>query len=92
MLSFVIFIPGKREQVPVMMLKDVSAFKKTYCLVLHFRFVSDVLPPGKEDLKGDEVEIIIKFKNSLGIDDPDAAAMHMEVNNILFIIDVVHGD
>lgn len=44
-----------------------------------FRFVSAVLPPGNEDLKGDEVETIINFKKSLGIDDPDAAAMHMEV-------------
>lgn len=32
-----------------------------------------------EDLKGNEVETIIKFKSALGIDDPDAAGMHMEV-------------
>jgi len=38
-----------------------------------------VLPPGGEELKGDEVDRIVAFKNSLGIDDPDAAAMHMEV-------------
>jgi len=44
-----------------------------------FRFVSSVLPPGGEELKGDEVDRIVAFKNSLGIDDPDAAAMHMEV-------------
>lgn len=44
-----------------------------------FRFVSSVLPPGGEELKGDEVDRIVSFKNSLGIDDPDAAAMHMEV-------------
>lgn len=43
------------------------------------RFVSAVIPPGKEDLKGNEFEAIIQFKSSLGIDDPDAAAMHMEV-------------
>lgn len=47
-----------------------------FCL---FRFVSAALLPPNEDLKGNEVEIIIEFKNSLGIDDPDAAAMHMEV-------------
>ena len=44
-----------------------------------FRFVSSVLPSGSEDLRGDEVETIISFKNALGIDDPDAASMHMEV-------------
>lgn len=44
-----------------------------------FRFVSSVLPPGGEELKGDEADRIISFKNSLGIDDPDAAAMHIEV-------------
>lgn len=43
--------------------------------------MSSVLPPGGEDLKGNEVETIIKFKNALGIEDPDAAAMHMEVKS-----------
>lgn len=41
--------------------------------------MTSVLPTGGEDLKGDEVDKIINFKNSLGIEDPDAAAMHMEV-------------
>lgn len=45
-----------------------------------FRFVSSVLPSGSQDLSGDEVDTIIKFKSALGIDDPDAAAMHMEVS------------
>lgn len=45
-----------------------------------FRFVSSVLPPGGEELKGDEVDTIINFKKALGIDDPDAAGMHMEVH------------
>lgn len=45
-----------------------------------FRFVSSVLPPGSQDLNGDEVDTIIKFKSALGIDDPDAAGMHMEVS------------
>jgi hypothetical protein len=44
-----------------------------------FRFVLSVLPPGGEELKGDEADRIISFKNSLGIDDPDAANMHIEV-------------
>jgi len=38
-----------------------------------------VIPPGAENLRGDEVEMIIKFKSALGIDDPDAASVHMEV-------------
>lgn len=42
--------------------------------------MSSVLPPGSEDLKGDEVDMIIKFKSALGIDDPDAAGMHMEAS------------
>lgn len=41
--------------------------------------MSSVLPPAGEDLKGDEADRIISFKNSLGIDDPDAADMHIEV-------------
>lgn len=44
-----------------------------------FRYVSAVLPASTEELRGDEVDTIIKFKNALGIDDPDAADMHMEV-------------
>lgn len=50
-----------------------------YYFYLFFRYVTSVLPSGGEDLNGDEADKIIKFKNSLGIDDPDAAAMHMEV-------------
>lgn len=43
------------------------------------RFVSSVLPPGMQDLSGSEVDTIVAFKNALGIDDPEAASMHMEV-------------
>ena len=43
------------------------------------RYVYSVLPPGDEDLKGSEVQAIIKFKRALGLDDVDAANMHMEV-------------
>ena len=39
-----------------------------------------VLPPGGEDLRGHEADTIISFKNSLGIDDPDAATVHVEVS------------
>lgn len=52
-----------------------------------FRFVSSVLPPGSQGLKGDEVDVIVKFKNALGMDDPEAAAMHMEV---LLVACVLH--
>ena len=38
-----------------------------------------MLPPDGKELKGDEVDRIVSFKRSLGIDDPDAANMHMEV-------------
>lgn len=54
---------------------------------LPFRFVSSVIPPGGQDLKGDEVDTIVKFKKALGIDDPEAAAMHMEV---LFVSCIWH--
>lgn len=43
------------------------------------RYVTGILPPGNEDLKGDEADSIIAFKNALGLDDPDAAAVHIEV-------------
>ena len=48
---------------------------------IHFfcSFLYSVLPPGDEDLKGNEVEVIVKFKRGLGLDDVDAANMHMEV-------------
>jgi len=45
-----------------------------------------VFPPVGEELKGDEVDRIVAFKNSLGIDDPDAAAMHVEVFLFLFYV------
>lgn len=49
------------------------------------RFVSSVIPPGGEELKGDEVDRIVKFKNSLGLEDPDAAGVHMEVIFVLVL-------
>lgn len=47
--------------------------------------MSSVIPPGGEELTGNEVETIINFKNALGIDDPDAASMHVEV--LLYFLD-----
>ncbi|XP_072984067.1 protein TIC110, chloroplastic isoform X2 [Typha latifolia] len=55
-------------------------------------FVSSVLPPGGENLRGNEVEIIIKFKQALGIDDPDAANVHMEIGRRIFRERLETGD
>ncbi|RZC26378.1 protein TIC110, chloroplastic-like [Glycine soja] len=63
--------------------KQDEAFKTEICHI-YSEFVSSVLPPGGEELKGDEVDRIVSFKNSLGIDDPDAAAMHMEIGRKFF--------
>ncbi|KAK6163835.1 hypothetical protein DH2020_000699 [Rehmannia glutinosa] len=71
--------------------KQNEAFNAELCDI-YCRFVSSVLPPGNEDLKGDEVETIIKFKNSLGIDDPDAAGMHMEIGRRIFRQRLETGD
>ncbi|BBN70099.1 translocon at the inner envelope membrane of chloroplasts 110, partial [Prunus dulcis] len=63
--------------------KQDEAFNAELC-DLYCRFVTSVLPPGAEELKGDEVETIVSFKNSLGIDDPEAASMHMEIGRRIF--------
>ncbi|KAL8055871.1 hypothetical protein ABFX02_04G083300 [Erythranthe guttata] len=59
---------------------------------IYCRFVSAILPSVSEDLRGDEVDAIIKFKNSLGIDDPDAANMHMEIGRRIFRQRLETGD
>ncbi|CAI9107113.1 OLC1v1006401C1 [Oldenlandia corymbosa var. corymbosa] len=59
---------------------------------IYCRYLSSVLPPGSEDLKGDEVEKIMKFKSALGLDDPDAAAMHMEIGRRIFRQRLETGD
>ncbi|KAL3530956.1 hypothetical protein ACH5RR_010278 [Cinchona calisaya] len=71
--------------------KQNEAFNAELCDI-YCRYVSSVLPPGSEDLKGDEIEAIIKFKNALGIDDPDAAAMHMEIGRRIFRQRLETGD
>ncbi|KAM7496381.1 hypothetical protein LguiA_020795 [Lonicera macranthoides] len=58
----------------------------------HREYVSAVLPPGNEDLKGHEADAIIKFKSALGLDDPDAAAMHMEIGRRIFRQRLETGD
>lgn len=44
-----------------------------------------MIPPGGEELKGDEVDRIVNFKSSIGIDDPDAATVHIEVIFVLVV-------
>ncbi|RLN18203.1 hypothetical protein C2845_PM02G10690 [Panicum miliaceum] len=60
-----------------------AAFKAELC-DLYARYVYSVLPPGDEDLKGNEVQDIIKFKRALGLDDVDAANMHMEIGRRIY--------
>ncbi|CAN6323635.1 unnamed protein product [Urochloa humidicola] len=60
-----------------------AAFKAELC-DLYARYVYSVLPPGDEDLKGSEVDAIIKFKRALGLDDVDAANMHMEIGRRIY--------
>lgn len=59
---------------------------------LYDRFVTGVIPPGNDDLKGDEVDTIIMFKNALGIEDPDAAAVHIEIGRRIFRQRLETGD
>ena len=46
------------------------------------RYLTSILPPGNENLKGDEVEKIIAFKDALGLEDADAAPVHIEVTSL----------
>ncbi|KAL4010682.1 hypothetical protein IC575_027693 [Cucumis melo] len=71
--------------------KQDEAFNAELC-DLYCRFVSSVLPSGSQDLSGDEVDTIIKFKSALGIDDPDAATMHMEIGRRIFRQRLETGD
>ncbi|GMI96914.1 ARABIDOPSIS THALIANA TRANSLOCON AT THE INNER ENVELOPE MEMBRANE OF CHLOROPLASTS 110 [Hibiscus trionum] len=71
--------------------KQDEVFNMELCAI-YSRFVSSVLPPGGENLRGDEVETIISFKNALGIDDPDAASVHMEIGRQIFRFRLETGD
>lgn len=71
--------------------KQDEAFRAELC-ELYSRFVDSVLPPGAENLRGNEVEMIIKFKAALGIDDPDAASVHMEIGRRIFRQRLETGD
>ncbi|CAN4115765.1 unnamed protein product [Withania somnifera] len=59
---------------------------------IYCRYVSAVLSTRTGELRGDEVDSIIKFKNALGIDDPDAADMHMEIGRRIFRRRLETGD
>lgn len=71
--------------------KQDEAFRAELC-DLYSRFVNSVIPPGAENLRGNEVEMIIKFKAALGIDDPDAASIHMEIGRRIFRLRMETGD
>lgn len=71
--------------------KQDEAFNAELCN-LYERYVSSIIPSGNEDLKGDEAESIIKFKKALGIDDPDAAAVHIEIGRHIFRQRLETGD
>lgn len=59
---------------------------------LYDRFVTGVIPSGNDDLKGDEADTIIMFKNALGLEDPDAAAVHIEIGRRIFRQRLETGD
>ncbi|GBG79636.1 hypothetical protein CBR_g29785 [Chara braunii] len=59
---------------------------------LYDRFVTAAIPPGNEDLKGDEADKIFQFKNALGLQDPDASSVHMEIGRRIFRQRLETGD
>ncbi|KAI3994230.1 hypothetical protein MKX01_012487 [Papaver californicum] len=71
--------------------KQDEAFNAELC-ELYSRFVTSVLPSGNDNLTGNEVDTIRKFKSAVGLDDPDAAAMHMEIGRHIFRQRLETGD
>ncbi|MCO5581174.1 hypothetical protein L7F22_035052 [Adiantum nelumboides] len=63
-----------------------------YKAMFHFRFVTGVIPPGNDDLRGDEPDTILMFRNALGLEDPDAAAVHIEIGRRIFRQRLETGD
>ncbi|CAI7764897.1 unnamed protein product [Closterium sp. NIES-53] len=59
---------------------------------LYEKFVSSVIPPGNEPLRGDESDLISRFKASMGLEDEDAAAAHIEVGRRIFRQRLETGD
>ncbi|GFZ01723.1 translocon at the inner envelope membrane of chloroplasts 110 [Actinidia rufa] len=73
-------------------LRTALANKMRHSMQCSVICIGAVLPFGSEDLKGNEVDTILKFKNALGIDDPDAAAMHIEIGRRIFRQRLETGD
>eukprot|EP00897_Mesotaenium_endlicherianum_P003286 jgi/Mesen1/2986/ME000176S02024 len=59
---------------------------------LYDRFVTEIIPPGNENLRGDEAESIVRFKQSLGLEDDDAANVHIEIGRRMFRQRMETGD
>lgn len=59
---------------------------------IYERFVTGVIPPGNDDLRGDEAETILRFKSALQLEDDEAAAVHMEIGRRLFRQRLETGD
>ncbi|KAK1272264.1 hypothetical protein QJS04_geneDACA005895 [Acorus gramineus] len=71
--------------------KEDPAYKMVLCEV-YSRPLGGESFNENDNLKGNEVETIIKFKNALGIDDPDAASVHMEIGRRIFRQRLETGD
>ncbi|BBN00217.1 hypothetical protein MPTK1_1g27360 [Marchantia polymorpha subsp. ruderalis] len=59
---------------------------------LYDRYITDIIPPGNEDLRGDEADHIIRFKSALGLEDPEAATVHIEIGRRIFRQRMETGD
>ncbi|KAK8444828.1 hypothetical protein SEVIR_9G207300v4 [Setaria viridis] len=73
--------PSKQSYVTCM---PVGGMKVAANIYKKKEYIYSVLPPGDEDLKGSEVQAITKFKRALGLDDVDAANMHMEIGRHIY--------
>ncbi|KAK3247525.1 hypothetical protein CYMTET_42978 [Cymbomonas tetramitiformis] len=51
---------------------------------MYDHYLSNVLPPGDLPLGGWEAEALLSFKSALGLDDQDAADVHIEVGRRIF--------
>ncbi|KAL3700437.1 hypothetical protein R1sor_018459 [Riccia sorocarpa] len=59
---------------------------------LYDRYITDIIPPGNEDLVGNEADHIVQFKNALGLEDPEAATVHIEIGRRIFRQRMETGD
>jgi len=63
-----------------------------WCPCVCCRLVWAVLPPGNDPLRGTEVDMICQFKASLGLEDEDAAGVHIEIGRRIFRQRMETGD